>query len=150
MVDKAFKAIEIIQPDRSKSVDSINLYGGELLLKQNYDIVNYIIEKGKEKCFTFRATTNGYDLDHYKNILGEEGINRLQISIDGMLETNNKRRVHYLGKDTFSQIMRNIRIALDKGVKVMTRINIDKSNFNEIEELMQYFDSNRFLTYTNF
>ena len=150
LVDKAYDAIEKIQPDREQCVDSIGLYGGEPLLKENYDIIEYIIQKGREKDFTFRATTNGYDLDHFTSLLGDEGINRLQISIDGLKNTNNQRRVHFQNKDTFSKIMSNISIALERGVKVMNRINIDKSNFGEIEDLMQYYKEEGFLEYNNF
>jgi len=150
MVDKAYAAMLNIQPDRNNRKDVIGLYGGEPLLKENYEIVKYIIEKGKEQGYSFRATTNAYDIDHFTDLLGNGNIDVLQTTIDGLRNTNNKRRVHFQNKDTFSKIISNIEIALEKGVRIYNRVNVDKSNFSEVEELMRYFKKRGFLDNSNF
>ncbi len=153
LVDKAFNAIEIIQPDRKKIKDSIGLYGGEPLMKENYEIVKYIIEQGKDRGYSFRATTNCYDLDHFSELLGPENIDYLHVSIDGNKETNNKRRIHFENKDTFTKIMSNFSLALEKEVQIQNRINLDSSNFHEVEDLMKFYrekgflDNKKFRTY---
>lgn len=150
LVDKAYEAMIKIQPDRNNRKDVIGLYGGEPLLKENYEIVKYIIEKGREQGYSFRATTNAYDIDHFSDLLGNGNIDHLHTTIDGLQNTNNKRRVHFQNKDTFSKIMDNIEIALKKGVKIQKRVHVDKSNFGEVEELMQYFKKRGFLDNSNF
>lgn len=150
LVDKAYEVMELIQPDRERILDSIGLYGGEPLMKENYEIVEYIVKKGQEKGYSFRATTNCYDLDHFKDLLGKDKIDIIHVSVDGPKETHNKRRKHYKDKDTFTKIMDNFSLALDKGVIVRNRINLDKSNFSEVEELMQFYRERGFLDKRNF
>ena len=48
---------------------TITLFGGEPLLRENKDIVAYILQKGKEYGYTFTAISNGYDLDAYEDWL---------------------------------------------------------------------------------
>lgn len=84
MTDKLYQTIETIAPDKKLRSNEITLYGGEPLMKENKEAVTYFIKRGKELGFTFSAITNGYDLDHYKDLL--EDIRFVQITIDGVRE----------------------------------------------------------------
>ena len=57
-----------------------------------------------------------------------------------MEDIHNKRRPHYKNKDSFSKIMSNIEIALNKGVMILLRINADEDNIDKIEELFMLFN----------
>lgn len=139
MVDRAYSAITEISSDERLCTKNITLYGGEPLLKENKEIVSYIVSRGKEQNFTFSAISNGYDLEHYEDLLSPEGIKYLQITVDGIKERHNERRIHRQGFPTFDKIVKNIGIALKKGVRVSVRINTDKNNVNDLEKLQEIF-----------
>ncbi len=145
MVDRIYNVMLELEPDRTKHNNIITLYGGEPLLKENYNIVKYIVEKGIMNNYCFVAITNGYEIDNYIDLLGKGKIESLQITIDGMEETHNKRRKHFKNNDSFSKIVNNIKKIIETGVTVGIRINTDKSNINEIPELMKFFKNSGFL-----
>jgi len=150
MVDKAYDAISKIRVDERTTNKSIRLYGGEPLLAENVKIVEYIVKQGKERGFIFDATTNGYDLDAYEELLGPDSISHLQITIDGDKEWHNKRRIHYKNPDSFDKIVANIGIALAKGTSVTVRINTDKNNIDSIRNLRHRFDELGYISDKNF
>ena len=139
MVDKAYQAILQIAPDERLRSNSITLYGGEPLLKRNKNIISYIIEQGKKMGFKFSAISNGYDLKYYEDLLSPEDINFIQITIDGIRERHNQRRIHYQGYPTFDTIVENIGIALNKGVSITVRVNADRNNIEDLEGLQTIF-----------
>lgn len=149
-VDIAYEAQDKIQPHKELRKNVITLYGGEPLLGENKEVVNYIVEEGRKRGYKFVAVTNGYEIDHYLNLLSTDGIYKLQITIDGPKEIHNQRRIHYKGYDTFDKIVANVKLALDKGVKVVVRMNSDNRNIEQYIELKKYFEQLGYLTYSNF
>ena len=150
LADKAYSAIEKLQKNKQIPSKFITLYGGEPLLKENYDNVNYIVKKGIEKGFKFSAVTNGYDLENFEDLLSPEKICSIQVTIDGVEQVHNQKRRHYLGLPTFNKIVNNIGIALKNDVKVNVRFNTDKNNFNQLTELEKYFDTLGYTANKNF
>ncbi len=149
-VDIVYKAQDKIQPHRKLRSNAITLYGGEPLLAENKEVVNYIVEEGRKRGYTFKAITNGYEVDHFLNLLTPDCINKLQISIDGPKEIHNQRRVHYKKHNTFDKIVNNVKLALDRGVKVIIRMNSDKHNIEQFTELANYFKGKNFFNYPDF
>lgn len=139
MTDKAYKAIMEIAPEEKLRSKIITLYGGEPLLRENKNAVSYIINRGRELGFKFFAITNGYDLDYYEEMLLPDTIKAIQVTIDGLGERHNQRRIHKEGFPTFDRIIRNIGMALEKGVKVIVRVNTDKDNVEDLPKLQQIF-----------
>lgn len=139
LVDRAYEAMEDIAPDSRKNYNVITLYGGEPLLKENVDIVTYIVKKGQEAGYVFNAITNGHDLDCYTEILSSGAMKHLQITLDGTKEMHDSRRYHYRTHRSFDRIMSNIGLALDSGVRVGVRFNADANNFAEIRKLERIF-----------
>ncbi len=140
VVDAAYKAIDAVNKSRLRPSRYITLFGGEPLLKENLAIVEYIVGKGVEQGFKFRAITNSYDLNYFAHLLSNDKINSVQTTIDGMAEMHNSKRVHRDGVPTFDRIIENMKIALDKGIEVGVRFNTDKSNFQEMDALKQYLN----------
>lgn len=138
MADKLYEAIEKLSSGKQPKQD-ITLYGGEPLMKSNKESVDYLIQKGKSLGYTFSAITNGYDLDCYEEWLSPETIQFVQITIDGIRERHNQRRIHYKEEPTFDKIVDNIGLALKRGVRVSVRINTDKENVNDITKLKDIF-----------
>jgi uncharacterized protein len=147
MVDRAYEAMPQIEPDRKLHSSLITLYGGEPLLAQNKEIVEYIVNRGVELGYRFMAITNGYDLDSFKELLGHGKISSLQITMDGLKETHNQRRIHYRTRESFDRILANIGMALKQDVSISVRINTDANNFDELPQLEQIF---RELGYTEY
>ena len=139
MSDRAYQAMLELQPNRDQHSRMITLYGGEPLLAENYEIVSYVVKQGIKRGYTFSAITNGYDLDRYASLLGPGMIESVQITIDGMPDTHNKRRIHYLGVSTFNHIMDNVDRVLRAGVNVSIRVNTDFSNFADLDQLSAVF-----------
>ena len=150
MADKAYQAILKIEPREQLRAKNITLYGGEPLLKENKEVVEYIVLKGKELGFQFNAVTNGYDLDAYKELLSPDLISHIQITIDGMKELHNTKRVHYKGYNTFDKIISNIGIALKQGTGVTIRVNTDRNNFDDLQQLKVLFEELGYSQYENF
>lgn len=132
MVDKAYLAIDSIEKKEEYRSNTILLYGGEPLLKENREIIEYIVNKGSQKGFVFNTITNGYDLETYADLLSIDKIRYLQITLDGTKETHNKRRRHFSDEETFDKIFNNIILALKKEVYVNIRINTDANNIDDI------------------
>lgn len=128
----------------------ITLYGGEPLLAENKDIVNYIVKEGQKRGYTFKAITNGYEIDQFLNLLSPDGIHKLQITIDGTKETHDQRRKHYKGYETFDRIVENIGLALQRGIRIVVRMNSDERNIEQFAELGNIFEQKGFFNYPEF
>lgn len=113
-MDRAYQAMLEFEPNTELHSKKIILYGGEPLLKQNKEIIKYIVSKGNNHGYHFTAITNGYDLEHFIDLLSPDKINHLQISIDGTEEKHNNRRTHFSDGKSFQKIMNNIVFALKK------------------------------------
>lgn len=150
LVDDAYKAMSAIEPNRELHGNNLILYGGEPLLKRNYDIVKYIVEKGCALGYNFSTITNGYELAHYAELLGPDKIASLQITIDGPQATHDQTRIHESGGSTFETIISNISLALNKGAKVKIRMNCNDNNISGISELQSLFDDKGFSKNPNF
>ena len=150
MVDRAYEAMCEIQPNRAKHGKSITLYGGEPLLAKNKEIVQYIVDEGLKRNYTFKAITNGYDLHHFTDLLGPKKIGRLQITLDGEEENHNRKRPHYRARDSFDAIIKNVALALSLDVQVSMRINTDYDNVDILPALFDLFKDRGFTDYPKF
>ena len=150
MADKAFEAILTIEPEERLRNKTINLFGGEPLLKENKEIVKYIVEKGKEYGFVFGVTSNGYDLNHYEDLLKEGYIQSVQVTIDGTKAIHDSRRIHSIYKESFDKIIDNIKMALNNRVAIGVRINVDNGNLGEIVKLDNFFREEGLFSFEKF
>jgi uncharacterized protein len=139
MVDKAFETMHKIEENRKLHSPKIILYGGEPLLAQNKEIIEYIVNRGKDLGYYFMAVTNGYNLDEFQDFLGKDKIRSLQITIDGMKEIHDQRRIHFQTRTSFDKIINNIKIALEHDVTIAIRVNTDADNFDELNRIDQLF-----------
>jgi uncharacterized protein len=141
MVDRLFTAMRHIETHHGVPKDAprrrqIGLFGGEPLLESNRPIVEYIVHKALEFGETrFWSVTNGTDLHMYRDLLGPSVISRLQVTLDGPPREHDKRRIYANGQGSFERIARNITMALDLGVQVSVRLNIDRNNIRQVPAL---------------
>lgn len=146
LIDKAFdiylKNIESIEKAIKKEIPkALTLYGGEPLFSQTKNAIEKIIRKAKQHNITVSAVTNGVELDLFEDLLGDDGISKIQVSLDGPPHVHDKTRCHADGKSTFFKIADNIEMAARNGVNVALRVNIGKDNISDLEELDKFFIS---------
>ena len=136
MVDAVFAAFQK-QRDKGFEIGDCTLYGGEPLLKENMATVRNICEHAKAMGLPLTAITNGYDLDAYADLLKEFEFRQLQITVDGVGEMNDRRRLHRDGVPTYEKILQNVQLALDCGVDVSLRVNTNGGNIGGVKALIE-------------
>jgi uncharacterized protein len=139
LVDRIFTAIPQIDKFHAMPENfgrSIGFFGGEPLLAANRGIVDYIMNRAEAIGeASFWAVSNGTDLHAYKEVLGPQKISYLQITLDGPAQEHDRRRIYADGRGSFEQIADNISMALDLGVKISVRMNIDRNNIDTLPKL---------------
>lgn len=119
------------------------LFGGEVLMSSNIEILNYLLDKLKENNIksNFTLVTNAYDMnDKILNILNriniEQNLKQLQISLDGTKKIHDSNRVDLNGKGTFDKILNNIYKLNNIGIKNITTNSV--LTFENLEYLPDY------------
>lgn len=120
-------------------------YGGEPLLEMERieQISNGLIPFCEKNGVTYVAdiVTNGFLLSRdYAERLKKVKVSRVQITIDGLEATHNRRRILKNGGDSFHTIIKNIEAAKDL-LPISIRVNVDANNLQEIEPLSDFFIS---------
>lgn len=141
-VAKALKIVEgqaLPNNQNNISYSRIGLFGGEPLLEVTKEIVTYIVKCSNERGRSVSAITNGVELDKFKDLLGPKKIEWLQITLDGEAKFHDRRRIGPGFPKTFEKIIENIDMALQQGVQIDVRINIDTTNLPDIPALTEYF-----------
>lgn len=150
VVDNVFKFVDK-QTAEGKKFGNLTLFGGEPLLKENREIVEYIVKKAHNYDVKVHAITNGYDLDYYFDLIEEGYINRLKITLDGVGEVHSCRRRHETDPDSFSKIVANVDYLLENtnvNVSISGNINID--NFNDLIKLIDFYSEKGWIDNNNF
>lgn len=140
------KTIEYIK-NNSNGKKNVHIcwYGGEPLLEMEsiIEITNNIKEFMTENKINYSASmvTNGFLLNQ-KNTskLQELAITSLQITIDGDKETHDSRRCLHDGSSTYNVILNNIK-NIPENISVSIRVNIDTSNSNIIDEIINLYSN---------
>ncbi len=125
-------------------IPCINLFGGEPLLKSNYDIVCRVLKFAREIGIPVKIITNGTNIDTYADLLSEyKDMICIQVTLDGNKEIHDKRRIRADGSGTFDAICDGINKVLDLGIQLNLRINIDRENIEGIGDLKALFDERK-------
>ncbi len=136
MVEAVFSALKA-QKAKGHRIDGMTLYGGEPLLEENKATVRNICEHAREMELSIDAVTNGYDLDKYIDLMEEFDIKKLQVTVDGVGEMNDRRRMHRDGVPTYERILKNIALALDHGIDISLRVNVNGENIGSLGALVE-------------
>ena len=126
----------------------ITWYGGEPLIAQNvvWDMSKKMIEICEKYQVKYSScmVSNGYLINNdIIQKLKESKIRCIQITLDGSPEVHNSRRkLKNSDKPTFDVILDNIKKLMNASIEVSIRINIDKTNVNELEELLDILIEN--------
>ena len=135
---------------RGYSVKTCSLYGGEPLLARNKALIRDICERSRENDLDISVTTNGYELEHFIDLIKEFKISSIQITVDGLKEIHDSQRPFASGGGSYDKIMSNIGLALENKIKVSVRTNVTARNISELKTLIDDFKSRGFIGNPNF
>lgn len=132
VVDDMFVAmdeiVESIGNQANENSIKVTLMGGEPLFSHNNDILPFIFERLEDKKYKVSIITNGYELDNYIPFIKKVNIDFIQITMDGTKEIHDTKRFNIKHEGTFDVIVKNMRKALEAGINVEVRNNIDADN----------------------
>ncbi len=157
-VDAAFTCMDMLVADRFAGQETspttkqgITLYGGEPLMLETLPIVEYMVQKGLDRGYSFSAITNAVDLHNYLHLLGPDKIQFLQVTLDGPKEFHDRKRIGPRHKDgTFERILRNMKLALERGTRVSVRFHVDFNNVATTKVLTDELEREGFNQYKGF
>jgi len=120
----------------------ITWYGGEPLMA--LDIIQRLSEAFIDICDTHKRrysafiVTNGYGVNpKVIETLKACRISGAQITLDGGPKTHNERRILKGTKGgTFDRVLENTKLLKTEGFNVNIRVNVDRTNFSEVNELV--------------
>lgn len=142
VVDRCFAAMPRIEEQHGFEGDpgerhrDIGFFGGEPLMADSRPIVEHIMNRAREMGSAgFWAISNGTELEAYEDLLGPEGLASIQITLDGPPGEHDQRRIYADGSGSFERIAGNITRALDRGVRISVRLNLDRNNVGDLGEL---------------
>lgn len=132
-----------------KDIHSVNilLFGGEPMydFKLLSEYVVFLKSHINAK-LTFSLATNGLELTTERvKWLAKQGLNSIQITIDGLKEMHEIRRPRVDNKPNFERIISGIQSVKNvENVEIILKVNIDKNNIKNITKLLSYFKENNF------
>lgn len=125
----------------------LGFFGGEPLLYYK-DVVRPLIQHLIQECtnkhtpYSIGFTSNGYLLnDEIIRELKAFKVSSLQITLDGGKDAHNKVRYPFVGGDSYTKIVENIKKLLQKGISVVLRINYTTANLSTIEKIIEDFQN---------
>lgn len=85
--------------------------------------------------------SNGHLLDEKAlKYIATQNYEYIQITLDGPPEVHNQRRFTVGKKATFDTIVANVQNAVVYGINITIRVNIDKTNFDKLDLLLEEFE----------
>ena len=156
MADRILRGMDQIDavhgvPEDDENGRRILFFGGEPLLASSRPMIEYMMNRLRERGRArFSAITNATELDAYRDLLGKDLIGQLQITVDGPPEIHDQRRIYADGSGSFARIADNIDMALERGVLVNVRMNIDRQNITDLPRLADLYSERGWTGQTNF
>jgi uncharacterized protein len=96
------------------------------------------------------CVTNGYELDHFIELISAHDFDFLQVTVDGIGDTHDQRRHLAGGRGSYSRIMQNIDLALKHDISIHLRINVNRENLQSAMELPAEFRRRGFTNHPQF
>ncbi len=132
------------------NVLSVTWFGGEPTLR--IDTIERLTREFQRLCKEYKVEypptsiiTNGYRLTgENARKLKDSHVVGAQVTIDGPPKVHDKRRKLKNNKGTFYHIMDNIKASMDI-LRIHVRINIDKTNIDEVDDLYKIFEEYGFI-----
>jgi uncharacterized protein len=141
VIDALFSALdEFRRRWGSPQPPVLTLIGGEPLLKRRSqsEAVARILDLCSLKGYRARIVTNGVDLASYSEMLAKYNLDFIQVTLDGPRQVHDRRRIFADGEGSFDYIVAGIDKTLERGLHVVTRVNIDAQNVGLLPDLADF------------
>jgi len=124
-------------------VKKIRITGGEPLVRKNIiQLFNNLGKKLGHKLEELTLTTNGSQLDRYAKELINNGVRRINISLD-TLDKHKFKKITRTGE--FDKVMKGIMTAKEEGLKIkINTVALKGINDSEILDLVDWCGKNKF------
>ncbi|NEV60351.1 radical SAM/SPASM domain-containing protein [Thiorhodococcus minor] len=151
-IENVFRAITHLARDYERDNVRIDLMGGEPLLPGvHYEqAVKEILARAAVEGFRVHITSNGTFLKDYVSILADNAVHSVQITVDGPPSVQEVRRPTKDRQRTSDMIFAGINEALQKGIRVSARTNLDHTNIEHLPALASFYEENGWLAHGNF
>ena len=118
----------------------ITIFGGEPLLNTpaKKESIRQIIKEANKRHLDIALVTNGYHITEFIDILKEASIREIQVTLDGVRQVHDARRMLKGGKGSFDKIAQGIDMLLEHRIPVNMRMIIDKENIQYLPEFACY------------
>ena len=142
-IENIFKHIEQIKKERNPRQTIVQLFGGEPLLPSTLKANEKIFELAKKSGAKITIISNGTQIPVYRDLLAQykDTIASIQITMDGIKEIHDKRRIRIDKSGTFDCICDGIDILLEVGLKTNVRVNVDGVNIETLREFVNFIQS---------
>jgi len=135
---------------KNEKKDKLILFGGEPLLEENRESLEKALEmKFNLGISSVEVITNGYNIDLFAELLTNKDI-VFQITLDGIQEVHEKRRIKKRTGCSYEKIINNVRMLLERGQRVELRVNVDADNYQSIPLLFEEFCDNSLADFDEF
>lgn len=151
-VELAFQAVDEIRAKRTDMpLANIHLFGGEPLLPITESVVELILQRTAERDLGMTITTNGTHTARFLDMMRPHR-ERLffQITMDGIKEIHDTRRITAGGTGTFDQITKNIGLLVREGFTVEVRMNLNEDNVDGVPEFLEFVKTQDWHLHPNF
>lgn len=113
----------------------LTLMGGEALMLKNKSKVAHFLNCSRSRGINVNIITNGYDVSSFSDILTQDVVESIQITIDGDEEIHDSRRFTMTGSGSFNRVIESVKLLVNKGVTTYLRINVDEKNIYNLGSL---------------
>lgn len=151
MVDHFFRVLpQIANTSRPEKVN-LTVFGGEPLQEEpeQQERVVEILDRARKEGFGTSIITNGVGLEAAVPLIAGK-CDAIQMTLDGPPEIHRKRRPLPRRGDSFAAGARGITAALEAGLSIRVRVNIDTKNLPHLPELADIAREMGWLDYRKF
>ena len=133
---------------------TIQWFGGEPTVGANRidQICNGLVKKGINYTSTMISNAYLFDEEMVEKAKHLWNLKSVQITLDGTEERYNRTKAYVnVQGSPYQRVLRNVGLLLDQEIRVRLRLNFDKINYLEFEEILdeirKRFGNSRFLTF---
>lgn len=128
------QALSVVASLKNLGTKEVVLIGGEAYLHENFIEIAHALHKAG---ISVSMTTGGQGLDlSLAKKIGECGIKRVSVSIDGLTKSHDRMRAR---AGSFDKALNAVKNLLECKIKALVNTTINRLNKSELEELYQLF-----------
>lgn len=151
-IERVFQSIAVLARGYEKQNVTVDVMGGEPLLPgiRYESAIKEILARASESGFRVRITSNGTGLKQYVNILANDVVQGVQVTVDGPPHVQDVRRASRNQQRTTDAVVVGIQEAVQRGINVSARTNVDSANMDELPALASFYEDRGWLAQSNF